>query len=195
GARAGSHLREAGARQRTTYPEHQRNELRASAASALAPIGKAAYAFFYLRQIASERAGERRRGEGEPITLAADLDGDQGARDFVRDLGRRNLTGVAFVDRDRADVRLVSPQHEAGNGSGIGVAVQVTVAARPTADVELYAPGYRSGGRLIELATCRSVDVPSDAVPRLARTLQRFGFEVARTRPSGSFVTNALLLA
>ncbi len=187
-------LLEAGARQRTTYAEHQRNELRASAASALAPIGKAAYAFFYLRQIASERAAERRRGDGEPITLAADLDGDQGARDFVHDLGRRNLTGVAFVHRDRADVRLVSPEREAGNGSGIGVAVQVTVAARPAADVSLYAPGYRSGARLIELATRPGADLQSD-IPRLARTLQRFGFEVARTRPSGGFVTNALLLA
>jgi hypothetical protein len=60
-----------GAEQRGSYVEHQRRELARSAASALAPIGKAAYAFFYLRQMAAERAAGRQRTADDPARSAS----------------------------------------------------------------------------------------------------------------------------
>jgi len=177
----------AGARQQTSFLDHQRAELRASAASALSPLGKAAYAFFYLRQMASERATGRRSGNGAALRISADLDGDGRARAFVDDLRRRKLPGVLFVDDGPGDVHLVSPQHD-----GDGIAVHAAVTRAPDGDVTVYAPGHASGGRLVELA----VREPAvEGVPHLARALQRYGFEVARTSVTDRLVSNVLLVA
>jgi hypothetical protein len=75
------------------------------------------------------------------------------------------------------------------------VAVRVGVARGPTLGIEIYVPGHAAGGRLIELATTarRAASNGADEVARLARTLQRFGFEVARTTPGSTFLTTRLL--
>jgi len=180
-------LLEAGARQRGTYVEHQRQELRCSAASALAPIGKAAYGFFYIRQMASERAAGRVRSPDAPVGFAAAPMEDDEARAFVDDLRRRKLPGVGFVDDAAADHRFVSAG-TARDGREVGVTTGLGWAS--PRGFELCAPTYRLGGRLVELAC--GPDVAPDAAARLAGVLQRLGFEVARTP---TFVSERLVRA
>ena len=209
-------LLQAGARQTHTYIEHQQLELQRSAASALSPIGKAAYAFFYLRQMANERAAGRARGAATPLTLSLDTDGSEDANAFARDLAARRLPGVAFHGGD-AEFHLVaarratsqSAPNDGGrevsthaafgspNGRGHDVAVQLSLAGWPEPGMALYAPLYRSGGRLIELATPAGAEPAchEHEVARFTRTLQRFGFEVARTTPVNTFLSNRLLIA
>jgi enoyl-CoA hydratase/carnithine racemase len=183
------HLLADGARQGRTYAEHQRAELERSAASALSPLGKAAYAFFYLRQMASERAGGRGRGAPPEVTLAVDVDDSLG-----RDLRTRRLRGVRFPAAGPTDFHLVAADAVSRNGRGTAVAVESRLAAVPAADVTVYAPLHHAGGRLLEVAA-RSAGAGEDELVRLARTLQRFGFEVVRTMPTEHFVTRALLHA
>jgi enoyl-CoA hydratase/carnithine racemase len=215
-----------GAEQRGGYLEHQRHELQRSAASALAPIGKAAYSFFYLRQMAAERAAGRHRGAEDPASLCVDLDGVPHGRAFAETLRARLFPGARLGADESADFRLVAAEdhdeaaagpatsrcrtdrtaHVPGSSAGRDVAVRLAIARGPTADLEIYAPGYAPGRRLIELATTDAAGgaeavasgqpgAGRDDVSRLARTLQRFGFEVARTTPGESFVTTRLLLA
>jgi enoyl-CoA hydratase/carnithine racemase len=220
-------LLEAGARQGRSYADHQRQEAVSSANSALSPLGKAAYGFFYLRQMASERAaGRARNGAVAPARLCVDVDGAPGVQEFANDLRSRRLPGVAFGDAEEAEFRLVAARSAfvppacgemgaavgggsasvfdvppAGGGSDRSycrdVAVQVCLASGPGSDIELYAPTYAAGGRLIELATRRASrpDLETDGTERLVRTLQRFGFEVARTSVSSTFVSQRLLIA
>lgn len=207
-----------GAEQRGTYVEHQRRELARSAASALAPIGKAAYAFFYLRQMAAERAAGRARTADEPAALSVDIDARSVAWAFGETLRARRFPGARFEPADRAEFRLVAADgaDEASHGkpdrSSVDgartppperarrpreVAVRLGLARGPTAALEVYAPGHSGGGRLVELATAtpRQTETrPDGDVARLARTLQRFGFEVARTTPGSTFVTTRLLM-
>lgn len=169
-----------GARQERTYVEHQREELRHSAASALSSNGKAAFAFFYLRQMAGERAAGRFGNGAKPATLSFDVGHDTNARAFAEDVCSRKLAWG------------LSPSET------IPVAVQASLAEAPRADTVLYAPTYPEGGRLIELATRRNSGDSSadgDDTAQLARTLQRLGFEVARTTPVDGFVSNRLLAA
>jgi len=189
-------LLEAGARQSRTYVEHQQHELTCSAASALSPIGKAAYAFFYLRQMASERAAGRLRGTAAPVRLFLGLEHSEEGHAFACTLRARRLSGVAFDSPDAADFRLVERAADASAGRG-DVVTRLSLVAGPSSDVEIYAPTYRSGGRLIELATRPEgpASLPKEAVARLTRTLQRFGFEVACTTPAETFVSNRLLIA
>src|SRR5581483_273 len=207
-----------GAQQRGTYVEHQRRELERSAASALAPIGKAAYAFFYLRQMAAERAAGRwRSAEDEPV-IDVDL-GPRGSR-FGQTLRARAFPGARFAAGEPAELRLVDAEHASEPSAAGGehqrssgrvaettrdgarpreVAVRLALARGPAAAVEVYAPSFSAGGRLLELAI-RDPAGPKppsdrDETMRLARTLQRFGFEVARTTPGDTFVTTRLLTA
>lgn len=196
-------LLEGGARQVDGYLEHQRKELASSAASALSPMGKAAYGFFYLRQVASERAAGRWRRDGAPAVFADGIAGGDPRRAFVDDLRARRLRGVSFGGA--ADFRLVAAgQSEPANGdgraasgAGIGVAIRTAIDGGSLSPVELFAPMYGAGGRLIELAAGdgEGAEVPAAPLRKLARTLQRYGFEVARTAPSGTFVTTRLLVA
>jgi hypothetical protein len=190
-------LLEAGARQQGSYVDHQRRELGCSATSALSPIGKGAYAFFYLRQIAAERACGPTRNDGATATLACDaVDAD--ARRFADDLRRRKLPGFALAEHAVAGFRLVGTRGRAqSNGAAHDVAIRLAPSVAPEVDVELYAPAYRAGSRLVELAIrpAEQRGADRDAMACLARTLQRFGFEVARTAPGRIFVTNRLLAA
>jgi hypothetical protein len=173
-----------GARQKRTYEEHQREELRHSAASALSANGKSAFAFFYLRQMASERAAGRFTNGVNPATLSFDAGGDASARGFAEDVCNRKLAGV-----------LDGGPSPAGT---VAVAVEASFAEVLRADAVLYAPTYHTGGRLIELATRQAAGTASlgaEETAQLARTLQRLGFEVARTTPSDGFVSNRLLIA
>jgi enoyl-CoA hydratase/carnithine racemase len=183
-----------GGRQTRTYAEHQREELRHSAASALSPIGKSAFAFFYLRQMASERAAGRFANGVKPASLSFDVGVEEGARAFAVDLCGRKLAGVSADDGD-ADFRLVAgrPSYDSlpvRDDRARDIAVQASFAAAPSNDAVLYAPTYKTGGRLLELATRKASagdGLSADAAARLARTLQRLGFEVARTTPIDSF--------
>ncbi len=190
-----------GAKQTESYDTHQRRELQRSAASALAPIGKAAYAFFYLRQMASERAAGRARDEAPVIKLGIAAQGDA-ARDFGAVLGRRRLPGVTLTPPESGDFRLHSPPAAGlsvvtpGVESAGDVTLRLTVAAEPTTDNEIYAPAFHTGVRLLELATRpRDGATGNPTLAPLARTLQRFGFVVARTTPTSRFVTTRLLVA
>jgi hypothetical protein len=169
-----------GARQKRTYVEHQREELRYSAASALSASGKSAFAFFYLRQMAGERAAGRFADGVKPATLAFDVGDDANARLFAEDVCNRKLAWG---------------QSPLGT---VPAAIQASFAETLRADTVLYAPTYQSGGRLIELATRKDPGKGSgsaDETTQLARTLQRLGFEVARTTPHDGFVSNRLLVA
>ena len=203
----------AGAEQRGSYVEHQRRELARSAASALAPIGKAAYAFFYLRQMAAERAAGRQRTADEPTPLCVEIDALGPARAFGETLLARRFPGARFESAEHAEFRLIAADDEPRGRDGVGVdaprasgarsadrardvAVRLGIARGPAHALEIYAPSHAAGGRLIELATPAHRAVggsADDDVARLARTLQRFGFEVARTTPGSSFVTTRLL--
>jgi hypothetical protein len=111
---------------------------------------------------------------------------------FAADLQARKLAG-ASSESDGADVCLggSSPKETVPF-----VAVQASFAAMPQAGAALYAPTYRAGGRLIELATRPAgAGLSPDDAARLARTLQRLGFEVARTTPVDGFASNRLLMA
>jgi enoyl-CoA hydratase/carnithine racemase len=202
-------LLEAGARQVHGYVDHQRQELRCSIASALSANAKSAYGFFYVRQMASERAAGRARSAAPPVTFSVDAGGDADTRAFADALRRRKLPGVRVGDGEGGAFRLVAPPGAgsrasardghagAANGHGGDLAVRTALAAAPEADVEVYAPTYRCGGRLIELATRRGGGSPvsPEAVMQVAHALQRFGFEVARTNPGAGFVSTRLLLA
>lgn len=184
-----------GAAQTRTYEEHQRAERRHSAASALSSIGKSAFGFFYLRQMASERAAGRFADGATPATLAVDAGNEANARRFAEDLKSRKLAGV-WEGNSRTDFRLGGER--AADAAVPFVAVQASFAAAPQADAALYAPTYGAGGRLIELAIREAAQEPgmsAEEAARLARTLQRLGFEVARTTPVDEFVSNRLLLA
>ncbi len=179
-----------GARQTRDYAGHRADELRCSAASALAPIGKGAYAFFYLRQMAAERAGGRTGTDAATLRLGVDEDAAEDARAFAETARTRNVPGIVVTDAREADVRLVGGPN-GHRPSPRDVVVRLRLADAPVGGVELYAPTLAHGGRLIELATR-----PGDAAPpRLGRALQRLGFEVACTAASGAFVTNRLLAA
>jgi enoyl-CoA hydratase/carnithine racemase len=178
---AGLELLIDGARQTRTYAEHQREELRHSAASALSPIGKSAFGFFYLRQMAGERAAGRFANGATPATLRLDVGDDADARAFAKDLHGRRLPGVR-------DAWGLSPE------GSVPLFVRASFADGPPADAVLYAPTYRAGGRLVELAI-RDAGMDADEAARLAGTLQRLGFEVARTTPICGFVSNRLLMA
>jgi enoyl-CoA hydratase/carnithine racemase len=189
-------LLDAGARQTRTYVDHQQQELKCSAASALSPIGKSAYAFFYLRQMASERAAGRLRGTAAPVRLCLGLEHTEEGHAFACTLRARKLSGVTFDNGDAADFRLVEGARDASARCG-DVAVRLSLIAGPSTDVEIYAPTYRAGGRLVELATRPEgpAGLRKEEVARLTRTLQRFGFEIACTTPADTFVCNRLLIA
>jgi len=175
----------AGALQRETYLEHQRHELEHSAASALDPIGKAAYGFFYLRQMAAERAVTRMRTPTDTVTLSIDAATDGDAGSFLTTLRTRPFPGLAFGTRQQADIHLVGVGRAR---QAADVAVCTRFATGPTSGRELY---VTAGGRLIELAAADT----GDDLARLARILQRFGYEVARTAPDGVFLTTRMLIA
>lgn len=187
-------LLEAGARRSGTYDAHRAKELAASAASALSPNGKAAYGFFYLRQMASERAAGRARAE-PPVTVGFEVDGDVGARAFAADLCRRRVLGVTVDATSGPEYVLRSAGRPVSNG-GRPVTVHAGVVHGRAGGAELYAPMHAVGGRLIELAISDTADgMPPEAAGRLTRVLQRLGFEVARTTPVDTFVSNRLLAA
>jgi hypothetical protein len=134
--------------------------------------------------MASERAAGRFANGVNPATLSFDVGGDACARVFAEDVCNRKLAGVS----------------EGGQSSlgTVPVAVEASFAAVLRADAVLYAPTYRAGGRLIEWATRQAAgtaSVDAEEAAQLARTLQRLGFEVARTTPSDGFVSNRLLIA
>jgi enoyl-CoA hydratase/carnithine racemase len=195
-------LLQTGARQVGSYAEHQLRELRCSADSALSANGKAAYAFFYLRQMASERAAGRRRGDDAPLTLSVDADAGADAAALAADLRRREPAGIRVTASDTADFRLVAraqgenpaptqPERTVALHAGftLGPAGGNTVA-------EIYVPAYRSGGRLLELATRGDESrLAKEDLGKLTRALQRFGFEVAQTLPGKVFVSNRFLSA
>ena len=193
-------LLEAGARQARSYVDHQRQELQYSGLSALQPIARSAFSFFYLRQMASERAAGRLRDEVAPVRFNVHADDDDGLRAWAGDLGVRKLPGVSF-GADAADFHLVAAQSAAAraprNGCGPRVAVQLGLARGPVAETQLYVPQARAGWRLIELATSRTDGAALDPAARrqLARALQRLGFEVAHTTPGDTFVSTRLLIA
>lgn len=189
-------LLEAGARQTHTYVDHQKQELLCSAASALSPLGKSAHAFFYLRQIASARGLGRVPGDALPVALGLDISRADDACVFGDDLRTRKVPGVTLVEAPVADFLLVGTTGERTSAlPGREVAVRLALGAAPNGRTELYAPTYRAGGRLIELAIRSGNDLGMDRAARLTRTLQRFGFEVARTSPTDAFVSTRLLLA
>lgn len=188
-------LLETGARQTGTYIDHQQREMRSSGESALSANGKAAYSFFYLRQMASERAAGRLRGGEAPLTLALDVDGDAGFGALAADLRDRRLGGVTLAAGNDADFRFVAPSL-AKNARDIAVHVSFAAGPKVAGAAAIYAPAYRGGGRLLELAMPAGESALSkEASARLTRTLQRFGFEVAPTVPSETFVGNRFLFA
>jgi len=189
-----------GARQPDSLVAHQRRELDRSAASALADVGKSAYSFFYLRQMASERAlGRGPLAADGALTLGIEIAPQSPARGFLETLRARPLSGVRFVETDEAQLRLVAPNaHASGDGApsarrGADVTLQLTAQPGPRSSITLCAPTAASGGRLIELAVAPEADASLAA--RLARALQRWGFEVARTAPGEAFVCQQLLWA
>lgn len=183
-------LLEGGARRKGGYLEHQRRELDRSAASALSDIGKAAYSFFYLRQMAAERAAGRARGViDEPTVLALTPELSDSA--FAGDLLRRKVAGIRVIQGLEGDLRLNAADERSAPGS---VAVRLGFASTVAGPAEIYAPAYRSSLRLLELATGDGAP-EEETLARLVRSLQRFGFEIARTRPHGTFLSNRLLFA
>jgi len=214
-----------GARQPDSLVAHQQRELDRSAASALADVGKSAYSFFYLRQMASERAlGRGPLPAGGDLALGLGLDPAGAARGFVEGLRARPLSGVRFVAPDDAELCLVEadggapPAPDAPHGDGpqggapdrgrgharrpgtsdparssASVTLQLASHPGPRHPLALCAPTVASGGRLIELAVAPDADAGLSA--RLARALQRWGFEVARTAPGETFVCHRLLRA
>lgn len=178
-------LLETGARRPDSLVAHQRRELDRSAASALAAVGKSAYSFFYVRQMASERALGRTSGDG-PLSLSADDD----VRVFANRLRARPLAGVTFEEPASADVLLVSPDAPKREHTA---SAQTTLRPESRHLLALCAPTIDTGGRLIELAVAPDADPILSA--RLARALQRWGFEVARTGPGADFACHRLLLA
>ncbi len=188
-------LLETGARQTGTYIDHQQREMRCSGESALSANGKAAYAFFYLRQMASERAAGRLRGGEAPLTIGLGGDGDAGFGALAADLRSRRLAGVTLGGED-PDFRFVAPSLVKNVRD---IAVHVSFAAGPGAAgaAAIYAPAYRSGGRFLEVALSADAEtsLSKEELGRLSRTLQRFGFEVAPTVPGETFVGNRFLFA
>jgi len=77
--------------------------------------------------------------------------------------------------------------------------VEMRLSAAPAGlhGTTLYAPNHRGGGRLLELATWQRSQHSDEMLDntRLARTLQRLGFEVARTTPRDGFVSDRLRIA
>ena len=190
-------LLEAGGRGTYTYADHQRREFAHAVEHLLAPAGRAAAGFFYLRQMASERATGRIRGDVAPVTLGTDVAAADPARAFVDDLRGRKVPGVRFGDAGESAFRFVGTNgaSRSPNGRCPDVAVRLAPAARPPAAIELYAPAYAGGGRLVELASAARPAGSHDPAAPLARVLQRFGFEVARTMPAETFVSDRLLIA
>jgi enoyl-CoA hydratase/carnithine racemase len=206
-----------GARQTRSFLDHQRAELRYSAATAISEQGKAAYSFFYIRQMAAERAAGRAAGRTAGASPAARLSIDSAddpeARRFAANLRARDLAGGVWCDNGAAEFRLtVGPASRRSGGpqgrparSGAPaagtaapqVSVELSTAALDRCGTTLYAPNHRGGGRLLELATPADSVTPIDNsdITRLARTLQRLGFEVARTTPRDGFVSDRLLIA
>jgi len=201
-----------GARQTRSFLDHQRQELRYSAATAISEQGKAAYSFFYIRQMASERAAGRSAGMSQPARLSIDSADDPEARCFAADLRARDLAGGVWCDNGAAEFRLIVGPASRRSGGPEGRPARSCAPAAGTAaphvEIELAATGhasgttlypanFRGGGRLLELATPPSAPAPlaEPDIARLARTLQRLGFEVARTTPRDGFVSDRLLIA
>jgi enoyl-CoA hydratase/carnithine racemase len=200
----GLELLERGARQGRTFTEHQAHELRYAAESAVSPLGKAAYSFFYVRQMASERAAGRVLDADAPVALAVEPGSDPAAQRFAADLRARVLPDAPDGATGGATCRLVaagalrnghgSAAHFATAPAPMTLALHAAFAARPDAPLALYAPAYPAA-RLLELAIGAGAAAAGAAAARVARTLQRLGFEVARTAPTDSFVSTRLLVA
>lgn len=185
---AGLDLLVAGARQVGTHLTHQAREQAASAASALSPVGKAAFAFFYLRQMAGERAAGRLPQDATTMRLGA----AGGVEAFVGPLRRNPIPHVEWSE-DVVDVRFVDGR--AASREAEDVTVRLALRSRPPGGVSLYVPALDRGCRLIELSV-RDDGGPMLRLPAqasLARVLQRHGYAVARTTPGDAFVTTRLL--
>lgn len=176
-------LLESGARQTHGYLGQQKRELAASGESALSPMGKAAYGFFYIRQIATERAGGRARGGAPGASFAVDVDPGSAAERFVDDLRARRLRNIRFDGGAKVDFRLVDALTESGEWGFDEVVIEAELGTGRFSGQMIYAPGYPRGGRLVELALAPDDEVRGEPANRLAQALQRLGFEVARTSP------------
>lgn len=190
-------LLEQGARQTTSYPMHQQAEVAAAAASTLAPIGKAAQAFFYLRQMASERATGRLGAREHPVTIGLVSDGTAAGNAFVTALGARRVPGVVFVDATVAEFPLlVASSSPAATPEVPGaIVVRPRLAPGPGFGRELHLPLEGPTPRLAELAIGPAMPLDAGARGRLARALERTGFVVALTAATRTFVTTRLLCA
>jgi len=145
--------------------------------------------------MARERAvGRGAPGSDERLSLAA-LGEDTGG--FIEALRRRPLSGVGFVEPEAADLCLVARHADASASPAVErtrrATVQLATSPGPHAPLALCAPTATTGGRLVELAV--APDAEPALAARLARALQRWGFEVARTAPGPDFVSHRLLLA
>lgn len=183
---AGLDLLVRGAQQTESHDSHQARELTRSAASALAPVGKAAFAFFYVRQMAHERAVGRLPRDDDTPALAAGAAVDA----FAAPLRAQAIPGIRWTTPDAATLHLV-----ASDGAQRGprdVVVQLQAGVTPAPGVSLYRPTAGSG-RLIEIAL-RDDPTPT-GVAALARVLQRHGYEIARTTPAARYASDTLLVA
>ena len=160
--------------------EHQQLEIEKCADSSLADVGKAAFAFFYIRQTAAELS---RSGE-EPSAQRVAFDAPDAALETFRDeLRERSPRDVVF---DAPGDIVFRPIAAAASPSTVATCFAVTVGPGDH-DLVLYRP---MPTRFVEL-----VERERGSGRAVAEYLRRAGYEVALSRPGGTFGVNRLLRA
>ena len=164
--------------------EHQELEIEKCADSSLADVGKAAFAFFYIRQTAAElsRSGARRSVERIGFEMP-----DAELEAFREELRERSPRDVVFdaVAQPGDDIVFRPMNSAVAPGT---VATCFTFTAGPGEhDLVLYRP---IASRFVEL-----VERERGSGCAVAGYLRRAGYEVSLSRAGGTFGVNRLLRA
>jgi hypothetical protein len=178
--------------------DHADRELTCCADSSLAPEGRAAFGFFYLRQMASTLAITGSKAPNTPLRFA--FTGATGAlREWAAELSERRLPPHVVDVSDVAPSVMAAPGAElhfvadgaasAGEPGAIVCSFALS-RTRPQGDLALWKWPRQ---RFVELSEGGD-GVIRDRAPSLVPYLQRAGYQIARTKPNAPFVGPQILL-
>ncbi|HMC65230.1 MAG TPA: enoyl-CoA hydratase/isomerase family protein, partial [Gemmataceae bacterium] len=178
-------------------PGHHAREMAASGRSAASDISKAAFGFFYVRQIA-EHLPALGAAEGAPVAAVSTAAKSGFGADLLRELESRIVPGVRVVSAANGSlpslaIRLTDFDSASETCFGdVAVALQWREFAANPPERVAYCPLFRAGTRFFELALRRSGDATAAV---FAQYLSRAGFSVALSRPVKGFGLNQMIAA
>jgi enoyl-CoA hydratase/carnithine racemase len=169
----------------TTLDEHMEEELARSAASAISALGKAAFAFFYLRQMAADLSGSAR------VDAAVRID----VRGAPKTPMLSEIAFGSYVAREQeGERRIQACDATSAPRAGVVAAIDGVAPRAPDGwEAVAYAPMWSEGVRFVEL---RAHGAEGSSMARaLAARLGRAHVQVALSRTGEDFASNRILRA